>query len=119
MSRRPERFSVELRDDGTTTTMALTGELNALAQQVFDVAATQALAAPRTEMIIDFSRATYINSTGIALIVGFLGRARAARVLVTGRGLDAHHRELFEITRLSDFMTLEDDGNTHSDGRPA
>ena len=49
----------------------------------------------------------YINSTGIALIVGLLGRARGADLPVTARALTDHYREIFEITRLSDFMTIE------------
>ena len=49
-----------------------------------------------------------MNSTGIALIVSLLGRARASRVLVIGRGLDEHHRHIFTITRLSDFMRIEE-----------
>ena len=49
---------------------------------------------------------SYINSTGIALIVGLLGRARADGVAVRACGLSDHYREIFEITRLSDFMTI-------------
>jgi anti-anti-sigma factor len=49
----------------------------------------------------------YINSTGIALIVGLLGKARAAEVPVAASGLSDHYREIFEITRLSDFITIE------------
>ncbi len=53
---------------------------------------------------------SYINSTGIALIVGLLGRARADGVPVSACGLTDHYREIFEITRLSDFMTIDDAG---------
>ena len=41
--------------------------------------------------------------------MGLLGRARAAGVAVAARGLTDHYREIFEITRLSDFMTIEAD----------
>ena len=58
-------------------------------------------------LTLDFTAVPYINSTGIALIVGLLGRARGADVPVTARGLTDHYREIFEITRLSDFMTIE------------
>jgi hypothetical protein len=39
-----------------------------------------------------------------------LARARAAARAVSARGLSAHYREIFEITRLSDFMTIIDSG---------
>jgi anti-sigma B factor antagonist len=57
-------------------------------------------------MMLDFGQVDYINSTGIALIVGLLARARAESRPVTARGLSAHYREIFEVTRLSDFMTI-------------
>ena len=101
------RFSVEVRNSPSTTVMCLTGELNALASDAFEAAAARALGAARSALTLDFSATTYVNSTGIAMIVGLLGRARAARIAVTGRGLDDHQQELFEITRLSDFMTIE------------
>ena len=51
-------------------------------------------------------RCDYINSTGIALIVSVLARARAERRKVVASGLSAHYREIFDITRLSDFIEL-------------
>ncbi len=101
------RFSVEVRNDPAGTVMSLTGELNGIAGDAFEAAAARALGAARSELTLDFSATTYVNSTGMALIVGLLGRARAARITVTGRGLDDHKQELFEITRLSDFMNIE------------
>jgi anti-sigma B factor antagonist len=61
-------------------------------------------------LMLDFAGVGYINSTGIALIVGLLARARAEARPVSARGLTAHYREIFEITRLSDFMTIIDAG---------
>ena len=46
-----------------------------------------------------------IGST-IALIVGRLAQARKQKRRLVTFGLSDHYREIFEITRLSDFMTL-------------
>ncbi len=51
----------------------------------------------------------YINSTGIALIVGVLAQARKAHVPLVTYGLSAHYQEIFKITRLSDFMGMVSD----------
>jgi len=56
--------------------------------------------------VLDFSAVDYINSTGIALIVSVLARARAERRKVVACGLSQHYREIFDITRLSDFIEL-------------
>ncbi len=58
---------------------------------------------------LDFDGVGYINSTGIALIVRLLAEARRDRREVRASGLSEHYREIFRITRLSDFMTLVDD----------
>jgi anti-sigma B factor antagonist len=60
-------------------------------------------------VLLDFSRVDYINSTGIALIVSILGRARSEGRTVIASGLSEHYRQIFTITRLSDFITLYDD----------
>jgi anti-sigma B factor antagonist len=61
---------------------------------------------PLDTVVLDFGAVDYINSTGIALIVSVLARARAERRKVIACGLSAHYREIFDITRLSDFIEL-------------
>ena len=61
---------------------------------------------PVGTVVLDFGAVDYINSTGIALIVSVLARARAERRKVVACGLSAHYREIFDITRLSDFIEL-------------
>ena len=59
-------------------------------------------------MVLDFTEVEYINSTGIAVIVGVLAKARAGGQEVSALGLSDHYREVFRITRLSDFMDIGD-----------
>jgi hypothetical protein len=40
------------------------------------------------------------------LIVGLLARARAERQPVAATGLSDHYRDICEITRIADFMTI-------------
>jgi anti-anti-sigma factor len=60
-------------------------------------------------VLLNFADVEYINSTGIALIVGLLARARKHGTRVLAAGLSEHYREIFEITRLADFMELYPD----------
>ncbi len=63
-------------------------------------------------IVLNFSDVTYINSTGIALIVGLLARARKSRRQLSVYGLSDHYKEVFQITRLSDFMQIYPDENS-------
>jgi len=43
--------------------------------------------------------------------VGILGRARVEKRVVRAFGLTDHYREIFEITRLSDFIEIHNNEN--------
>ncbi len=55
---------------------------------------------------LDFTNVEYINSTGIALLVSLLAKARRDGRPVVAWGLTDHYREIFEITRLADFLEV-------------
>ena len=87
----------------------LSGEVDGAAATVLTSAYERAVAASpdrQDTIVLDFAAVDYINSTGIALIVSVLARARAERRKVVASGLSAHYREIFDITRLSDFIEL-------------
>jgi anti-anti-sigma factor len=100
-------FAANVRTEDGVTVIDLTGEVSAAAEQTL----LEAYAMTNREpvVLLDFSAVDYINSTGIALIVGLLAQARTAGQEVQARGLAEHYREIFRITRLSDFMTILDD----------
>jgi anti-anti-sigma factor len=86
----------------------LTGDINASAEEALDAAYAQATAGGAGVVVLNFEHAEYMNSSGIALIVGLLAEARKSGVEVKAFGLSDHYREIFEITRLADFMTIAD-----------
>ena len=100
-------FGAEVRHEGGGAVLDLTGNVSAGAEQ--KLLEVYAKTSRKPVVILDFSGVDYINSTGIALIVGLLASARTAGQEVQARGLAEHYREIFRITRLSDFMTILDD----------
>jgi anti-anti-sigma factor len=103
-------FAAQVRHSDGVAVLDLNGDVSAAAEQKLLEAYAQAGEA--SVVLLDFSAVDYINSTGIALIVGLLAQARTAGQEVQARGLAEHYREIFRITRLSDFMTiLDDDGD--------
>ena len=87
----------------------LSGDVDGSAAAVLTDAYERAVtASPENHdtVVLDFAAVDYINSTGIALIVSVLARARAERRKVVACGLSPHYREIFDITRLSDFIEL-------------
>jgi anti-anti-sigma factor len=87
--------------------ITLSGEIDGHAADTLTLAYDRAVAGgdPAT-VVLDFAGVDYINSTGIALIVSVLARARSQHRKVVASGLSDHYREIFDITRLSDFIEM-------------
>jgi anti-anti-sigma factor len=100
-------FSANVEHVGSTAVMHMRGEINIAADGALTEAYNQAEQMNPDKIILNFKQVDYINSTGIALIVGLLARARAAHHPLAAIGLSDHYREIFTITRLSDFIELQ------------
>src|SRR5258708_17517902 len=87
----------------------LHGEINGTVEATLTSAYEQAETHDTASIILNFTDVDYINSTGIALIVGLLARARKAHRTLTVYGLSEHYTEIFNITRLADFMHIYQD----------
>jgi anti-sigma B factor antagonist len=98
--------SAEVRAVGTAAVIELSGEVDGSAADTLTSAYQEAVTQDATTVVLDFAAVDYINSTGIALIVSVLARARAERRKVVASSLSPHYREIFDITRLSDFIEL-------------
>jgi anti-sigma B factor antagonist len=87
----------------------LSGDITNQADADLRDAYAQASGMDPAAIVLNFTKVEYINSTGIALLVGILARARAEGRRVVVYGLTDHYTEIFQITRLADFMTLYPD----------
>src|SRR5512140_1070180 len=90
----------------------LQGEINSFAEDALDAAYDEACTENPGVILLNFAEVEYINSTGIALIVSMMAKARNAGCRMIASGLNEHYREIFQITRLADFMTIYPDQNT-------
>ncbi len=99
----------DVRQANGTAVVDLAGDINGFAEAVLSAAYEQAGALNQETLVLNFSDVDYINSTGIALIVSILGKARKDQRKVVAYGLTEHYAEIFEITRLSDFMEIVSD----------
>jgi anti-anti-sigma factor len=84
----------------------LQGEINGFADATLSAAYTEAEGMSPQAILLNFSQVDYINSTGIALIVTLLAKARKAHIRLLTCGLSEHYIEIFNITRLADFMSV-------------
>lgn len=101
-----KQLDVNVRHQPSAAIIDLHGEINAFAEQSLQAAYADAEARSPEVILLNFSDVDYINSTGIALIVSLLARARATHRRLIACGLSEHYVEIFNITRLADFMSV-------------
>ena len=86
--------------------LRMRGDLDARADDTLQDAYREVASRETGPLTLDFEDVGYINSTGIALVVRLLADARRDGRGVRAVGLTPHYREIFRITRLSDFMEI-------------
>ena len=101
-------FEANVRRNGITI-VDLDGEVDGAADEALNAAYEDAISTNPANVLLNFANVSYINSTGIALIVGLLAEARRSERKITACGLSDHYKEIFEITRIADFVTVYDD----------
>jgi anti-anti-sigma factor len=99
-------LEASVRREPGSAVLDLRGEINGFAQEALDAAYTEAEKGDPETILLNFEGVDYINSTGIALIVSLLARARASNRRLLAYGLSEHYVEIFTITRLSDFVGI-------------
>ncbi len=103
-------FTARARKRSGAAIIDLHGDLDGRADEALNAAYAEAAATNTTApIVLNFADVGYINSTGIALIVGLLAAARKDARSVRVTALSEHYRHIFEITRLADFMTFFED----------
>ncbi len=101
-----QTLEAEVRQGSGIPIIDLRGEIDAMSENVLNAAFATATSGNPPAVLLNFGGANYINSTGIALIVGLLAKARKSGCRLLTCGLSDHYTEIFRITRLADFMEL-------------
>src|SRR3979411_1892977 len=105
MATTPEATAPVRYRDGTAV-VDLPPQIDSSAEHALNGAYAAAVDHGSKTVLLNFGGVEFLWSTGIAWIVGILARARKEGRKITAAGLSDHYREIFEITRLADFMTI-------------
>lgn len=106
------RFDARVRIDEGVAVIDVSGDVDAFAEEAINAAYAEAIGGDSTTILLNFDRVGYINSTGIGLIVGLLAQALKSHHRLLACGLSDHYREIFQITRLADYMNIFPDEAT-------
>jgi anti-anti-sigma factor len=102
-------FGASIRNLSDLIIIDLQGEIDGKSEEILFQTYSDAEKKNPKVILLNFSKVGYINSTGIALIVSILAKARKAGLKLLAFGLSDHYFEIFQITRIVDFMKIYSD----------
>jgi anti-anti-sigma factor len=95
--------------DGGVAVIELAGDVTAASEPQLMDAYRQAGGDGTRGVVLDFTGLDYMNSSGIGLLVTLLVRAKRARQQLSAYGLSDHYRQIFELTRLDEVISVHED----------
>ncbi len=101
-------LQASLRQVPPMIVLDLEGEVTMFADEVMNRAYREASDGGAENILLNFSGVDYLNSAGIAVIIGILTEARKAdqRILVTG--LTPHYKKVFQMMGLAQYAPVYD-----------
>lgn len=102
-------LQITIRRQPNIAVMDMKGDIDGASEDALQNAYREAVSQNPHAVLLNFADVGYINSKGIALIVMLLAQARKSGTRLLTTGLSPHYVEIFNITRLSDFMKFYPD----------
>ena len=101
-----EEIQVTVRTNGNATIIDLAGDVTTFAEEAINQAYHTASDNGAANIIFNFRENDYINSAGIAILIGVVteARKRDQRLLITG--LSAHFQKIFRMVGLTQYADL-------------
>lgn len=102
-------FSIRVVTEGLATTLHVEGEVDLATTEELSRIAGDALEAGATTLVLDLAAVTFMDSSGLAVLVALNNQTtQAGRALVV-RNPTPRVLEVLRITGLDDFLPLETD----------
>jgi anti-sigma B factor antagonist len=104
------RTTTDVRQVGDLAAVIdIKGDVTAASEPVLMTAYEEAAAQGARRLMLNFGGLEYMNSGGIGMLVTLLVRANRQHKELAAFGLSDHYREIFELTRLDEAITIYDD----------
>ncbi len=104
------KTSTDVRQVGDLAAVIdIKGDVTAASEPVLMSAYAEAAAQGAWRVVLYFGGLEFMNSGGIGMLVTLLVRANRQHKELAAFGLSDHYREIFELTRLDEAITIYDD----------
>lgn len=103
-----KELKVELRKIDGVAIIELDGDVNVSGEGVMKGAYRSATEDGTRHVLFNLQNAEYINTSGIAVLIGIVMEAQKAEQKVLVYGVTPHYRKIFELVRLPMYVDMFD-----------
>jgi len=97
---------ISIRPKGDVSVIDIKGDVTAPTGQPIEDAYHQVTAAGAKKILLAFASDCYINSGGIAILIGILSESRKKEQAVRMTGLSAHFQKIFAMVGLTKYASI-------------
>ena len=101
-----EDIQVSVRGEGDATVIDLVGDVTTFAEEAINQAYKSVSEDGAQNIIFNFRENDYINSAGIAILIGVVTEARKRDQKLLMTGLSTHFQKIFRMVGLTQYADL-------------
>ena len=101
-----DEIQVSVRQEGDATIIDLVGDVTTFAEEAINQAFQSVSSDGAVNIIFNFRENDYINSAGIAILIGVVTEARKREQKLLMTGLSAHFQKIFRMVGLTQYADL-------------
>ena len=101
-----EEVQVSIREESSATIIDLVGDVTTFAEDAINQAYQTASTDGAQNIIFNFRENDYINSAGIAILIGVVTEARKKDQKLLMTGLSVHFQKIFRMVGLTQYADL-------------
>ncbi len=101
-----DEIQVTVRGEGDATIIDLVGDVTTFAEEAINQAYQSASSDGAINIVFNFRENDYINSAGIAILIGVVTEARKREQKLLMTGLSAHFQKIFRMVGLTQYADL-------------
>lgn len=101
-----DEIQVSIRSFDVATVIDLVGDVTTFAEEAINQAYQSISADGASNIVFNFRENDYINSAGIAILIGIVTEARKRDQKLLMTGLSAHFQKIFRMVGLTQYADL-------------
>jgi anti-anti-sigma factor len=97
---------ITVRSNGSASVIDIKGDVTSATTEPLETAYREVAAAGASNIVLVFANDCYINSGGIAILIGIVAESKRQHQTVRMTGLSAHFQKIFAMVGLTKYAQI-------------